>query len=171
MLHCPNRDCRVPACAAALKDPPCFAVPVATPDDDWVVLRREITEEDGFSNLVPGTSTSSIWEPCRADAGTGADGLVVDADRAVSEALQDAAGRDEPHSMTTIVPRGRGTVTPMVELAVLDEINRLLDTDGDATVNTSMRLPSALRDAAALAVRHLGVADSTTSLTAAALRR
>lgn len=61
----------------------------------------------------------------------------------------------------------------MAELDVLDEINRLLDVDAgrDATVNTSMRLPSALRDAAALAVRHLGVADSTTSLTAAALRR
>ncbi len=59
----------------------------------------------------------------------------------------------------------------MAELEVLDEINRLLDTDGDATVNTSMRLPASLRDAAALAVRHLGVAGSTTSLTAAALRR
>jgi hypothetical protein len=59
----------------------------------------------------------------------------------------------------------------MTELKVLDEINRLLDADTDATVNTSMRLPSTLRDAASLAVRHLGVADSTTSLTAAALRR
>ena len=59
----------------------------------------------------------------------------------------------------------------MAELQVLDEINRLLDADGDATVNTSMRLPAALRDAAALAVRHLGVAGTTTSLTAAALRR
>jgi hypothetical protein len=59
----------------------------------------------------------------------------------------------------------------MAELKVLDEINRLLDADEGATVNTSMRLPSTLRDAASLAVRHLGVADSTTSLTAAALRR
>ena len=59
----------------------------------------------------------------------------------------------------------------MVELQVLDEINRLLDADGDTTVNTSMRLPATLRDAAALAVQHLGVAGSTTSLTAAALRR
>lgn len=54
---------------------------------------------------------------------------------------------------------------------MLDEINRLLDAGGDGTVNTSMRLPVALRDAAALAVRHLGAADSTTSLTAVALRR
>jgi hypothetical protein len=69
------------------------------------------------------------------------------------------------------VPRKRGTVTGMGELEVLDEINRLLDADGDTTVNTSMRLPSTLRDAASLAVRHLGVADSTTSLTATALRR
>jgi hypothetical protein len=58
----------------------------------------------------------------------------------------------------------------MDELAVLDRINALLDADDDATVNTSMRLPAALRDAAALAVRHLGVASSTTTLTAAALR-
>jgi hypothetical protein len=69
------------------------------------------------------------------------------------------------------VPQRRGTVVAMAELEVLDEINRLLDADGEGTVNTSMRLPTALRDAAALAVRHLGVADSTTSLTAAALRR
>ena len=59
----------------------------------------------------------------------------------------------------------------MAELEILDEINRLLDADADTTVNTSMRLPSTLRDAASLAVRHLRVADSTTSLTAAALRR
>jgi len=60
----------------------------------------------------------------------------------------------------------------MAELQVLDEINRLLDADGDTTVNTSMRLPETLRDAAALAVQHLGVAGSTTSLTATtALRR
>ena len=59
----------------------------------------------------------------------------------------------------------------MDELQVLDEINRLLDADTDTTVNTSMRLPAALRDAAALAVEHLGVAASTTGLTAAALRR
>jgi len=53
---------------------------------------------------------------------------------------------------------------------VLDRINTLLDADGEATVNTSMRLPTSLRDAAALAVEHLGVASSTTTLTAAALR-
>jgi hypothetical protein len=59
----------------------------------------------------------------------------------------------------------------MDKLTVLDEINRLLDAAGGASVNTSMRLPVELRDAAALAVRHLGVAESTTSLTAVALRR
>ncbi len=53
---------------------------------------------------------------------------------------------------------------------VLDEIRTLLGTKDDATVNTSMRLPSALRDAAALAVEHLDVAASTTVLTTAALR-
>jgi hypothetical protein len=59
----------------------------------------------------------------------------------------------------------------MADVHVLDEINRLLNADDEATVNTSMRLPTGLRDAAALAVRHLGVADSTTSLTTTALRR
>ena len=53
---------------------------------------------------------------------------------------------------------------------VLDQIIDLLDDDDAPTVNTSMRLPSALRDAASLAVEHLGVARSTTTLTAAALR-
>ena len=54
----------------------------------------------------------------------------------------------------------------MDQRQVLDEISRLLDADDDATVSISMRLPVALRDAAALAVAHLGVASSTTSLTA-----
>lgn len=53
---------------------------------------------------------------------------------------------------------------------VLDRINDLLDAQDDSTINTSMRLPSALRDAASLAVEHLGIATSTTTLTAAALR-
>lgn len=59
----------------------------------------------------------------------------------------------------------------MNQLAALDEINRLLDEASDETVNTSMRLPVHLRDAAALAVAHLGIAASTTTLTAAALRQ
>jgi len=59
----------------------------------------------------------------------------------------------------------------MDKLAVLDEINRLLEVDDETTVNTSMRLPSALRDAAVLAVQHLGVASSTTVMTAGALRQ
>lgn len=53
---------------------------------------------------------------------------------------------------------------------MLDQLNALLDAPADATVNTSMRLPVALRDAAALAVAKLGVSASTTTLTAAALR-
>ncbi len=53
---------------------------------------------------------------------------------------------------------------------VLDRINELLEAEESSTVNTSMRLPSALRDAASLAVERLGVASSTTTLTAAALR-
>ena len=54
---------------------------------------------------------------------------------------------------------------------MLDQINRLLDADDEATVNTSMRLPASLREAAALAVEQLGAAPSTTTMTATALRR
>jgi hypothetical protein len=58
----------------------------------------------------------------------------------------------------------------MDDLDVLDQLNALLDAPEDATVNTSMRLPATLRDAAALAVEKLGVAASTTTLASAALR-
>jgi len=57
-----------------------------------------------------------------------------------------------------------------VDDQVIDRINELLDSAGPETVNTSMRIPSALRDAAALAVSELNVAPSTTVLTAKALR-
>ena len=56
-------------------------------------------------------------------------------------------------------------------LAALDELNRLLDVTDDETVNTSMRLPVALRDAAALAVEQLEAAPSTTTMAAVALRQ
>lgn len=52
----------------------------------------------------------------------------------------------------------------------IDQLNELLDRGDDDTVGTSMRLPTALRDAAALAVQKLGVASSVTALTADALR-
>ncbi|MBW3639830.1 MAG: hypothetical protein KY451_08285 [Actinobacteria bacterium] len=58
----------------------------------------------------------------------------------------------------------------MATLDVLDRLIALLEADEVATSNTSMRLPTALRDAAALAVAELGVAASTTSLTTRALR-
>lgn len=54
--------------------------------------------------------------------------------------------------------------------AAIDRISELLDHDGPGTSNTSMRIPTALRDAAALAVAELGVAPSATALTTAALR-
>jgi hypothetical protein len=54
--------------------------------------------------------------------------------------------------------------------AAIDRIGELLDVGGPETSNTSMRIPTALRDAAALAVRELGVAPSATALTTAALR-
>jgi hypothetical protein len=58
----------------------------------------------------------------------------------------------------------------MVVEQVIDRINELLDSADPETVNTSMRIPGALRDAAALAVSELDVAPSTTVLTANALR-
>jgi hypothetical protein len=56
------------------------------------------------------------------------------------------------------------------DFEVIDRINELLDSSDPETVNTSMRIPSALRDAAALAVNELDLAPSTTILTANALR-
>jgi hypothetical protein len=58
----------------------------------------------------------------------------------------------------------------VVDDQVIDRINELLDSPDPETVNTSMRIPGALRDAAALAVSELDVAPSTTVLTANALR-
>lgn len=52
----------------------------------------------------------------------------------------------------------------------VERISELLDAAGSETSNTSMRIPTALRDAAALAVSELGVAPSATALTTAALR-
>lgn len=59
----------------------------------------------------------------------------------------------------------------MDALESLDEMNRLLAATDGETVNTSMRLPVALRDAAALAVERFDAAPSTTTMTAAALRQ
>src|ERR1035437_1044429 len=58
----------------------------------------------------------------------------------------------------------------MTDYQVIDRINELLDSTDDQTVNTSMRIPAALRDAAALTVNELDLAPSTTVLTANALR-
>ncbi len=52
----------------------------------------------------------------------------------------------------------------------IERISELLDAAGPETSNTSMRIPTALRDAAALAVTELGAAPSATALTTAALR-
>ena len=53
---------------------------------------------------------------------------------------------------------------------VIERISELLDDGELETSNTSMRIPTALRDAAALAVKELGIAPSATALTTAALR-
>jgi len=61
-------------------------------------------------------------------------------------------------------------VLPVESAEAIERISQLLDSGGAETSNTSMRIPTALRDAAALAVKELGVAPSATALTAAALR-
>ena len=52
----------------------------------------------------------------------------------------------------------------------IERISRLLDSDMTETSNTSMRIPTALREAAALAAKELKVAPSATALTTMALR-
>lgn len=62
---------------------------------------------------------------------------------------------------------------PVVHSSFMDalaRLNELLDRTDEGTVGTSMRIPTALRDAAALAVAELGVASSTTALATEALR-
>lgn len=60
---------------------------------------------------------------------------------------------------------------PDVEvLQAIEQLSDLLDSPALATSNTSMRIPTALRDAAALAVGELGMAPSDTVLTSSALR-
>jgi hypothetical protein len=59
---------------------------------------------------------------------------------------------------------------PVNTSKTIEQISQLLDSRELETSNTSMRIPTSLRDAAALAVRELGVAPSATALTAAALR-
>ena len=52
----------------------------------------------------------------------------------------------------------------------IERIGQLLDSDMTETSNTSMRIPTALREAAALAAKELKVAPSATALTTMALR-
>ena len=69
------------------------------------------------------------------------------------------------------VPRVWGTTSGMDPLEILVTMTPLLNEVDGETVNTSMRLPVSLRDAAALAVSQFEAAPSTTHLTAAALRQ
>ena len=52
----------------------------------------------------------------------------------------------------------------------IERIGQLLDSDMTKTSNTSMRIPTALREAAALAAKELNAAPSATMLTTMALR-
>jgi len=58
----------------------------------------------------------------------------------------------------------------MEQQKAIERISELLDDGEHETSNTSMRIPTALRDAAALAVKELGIAPSATALTTGALR-
>ena len=58
----------------------------------------------------------------------------------------------------------------MEQQKAIERISELLDDGELETSNTSMRIPTALRDAAALAVSELRIAPSATALTTAALR-
>jgi hypothetical protein len=71
--------------------------------------------------------------------------------------------------MTTPPHRNR-PARGITTTAAIDRIIELLSSAETETANTSMRLPNALREAAAIAVNDLGAAPSTTALTTAALR-
>jgi hypothetical protein len=58
----------------------------------------------------------------------------------------------------------------MGALDAIEHISRLLDSDMTETSNTSMRIPTSLREAAALAAKELQVAPSATAFTTMALR-
>ena len=58
----------------------------------------------------------------------------------------------------------------MTTSSAIDRIIELLGSAETETTNTSMRIPSALREAAAMAVNDLDIAPSTTALTTNALR-
>jgi hypothetical protein len=61
-------------------------------------------------------------------------------------------------------------VEKALEAVAIERIGQLLDSDMTETSNTSMRIPTALREAAALAAKELKVAPSATALTTMALR-
>jgi len=74
------------------------------------------------------------------------------------------------HRYPCSVPHECGTLCRVKRSEVIERLNQLLDNVGPDTSNTSMRIPTALRDAAALAVKELEVAPSATALTAKALQ-
>src|SRR3984893_9019955 len=78
-----------------------------------------------------------------------------------------AIGRDRfPNGCTTLPGYGEF----MGASDAIERISQLLDSDITETSNTSMRMPTALREAAALAAKELNAAPSATALTTMALR-
>ena len=87
----------------------------------------------------------------------------------MTKTVQVVPGIDEgglPHPCTTPL----WYIERMGAADAIERINRLLDSDMTETSNTSMRIPTALREAAALAAKELQVAPSATALTTMALR-
>ena len=76
----------------------------------------------------------------------------------------------EFHAAPRVVPQVCGTLEDVTTEDAIERISQLLGSDMAETSNTSMRIPTALRDAAALAARELGAAPSATALTTVALR-
>jgi hypothetical protein len=71
-----------------------------------------------------------------------------------------------PDGCTTLLWYGESMGTA----DAIERISQLLDSDMSKTSNTSMRIPTALREAAALAAKELNAAPSATALTTMALR-
>ena len=87
-----------------------------------------------------------------------------DSPMAANGTLGIASQRDQARTTQSWYIRG------MDRAEAIERISELLSADMTQTSNTSMRIPTALREAATLAARELHVAPSATALTTAALR-
>jgi hypothetical protein len=90
-------------------------------------------------------------------------------EKSVTKTAQATPAIDEydlPNRCTTVL----WYIENMGASEAIERISQLLDSDMTETSNTSMRIPTALREAAALAAKELKAAPSATALTTMALR-